>query len=72
LELLTYPETRFAYALLMLERFVKVKCALVDTVQTSVWEEYKEKQCDPSLIYLRAELPMAAIELKWCVKFIVH
>jgi hypothetical protein len=44
LELLTYPETRFAYALLMLERFQKVKRALIQTVKSSDWETYKTKQ----------------------------
>lgn len=44
LELLTYPDTRFAYALLMLERFRKVKRTLIQTVKSSDWETYRTKQ----------------------------
>lgn len=52
LELLTYPETRFAYALLMLERFVRVKRALIDTVQVGTWEIYKAKQYVAVLLFV--------------------
>jgi hypothetical protein len=43
-ELLTLPDTRFAYSLIMLERFKLVKSSLKQTVQSPKWSEYKSRQ----------------------------
>jgi hypothetical protein len=43
-ELLTLPDTRFAYSLIILERFKLVKSSLKQTVQSPKWNEYKFRQ----------------------------
>jgi hypothetical protein len=50
LELLSLPETRFAYSLIMLERLVVVKKALQQTVASQQWKRYKSKQCVPEIL----------------------
>jgi hypothetical protein len=69
LELLSLPETRFAYSLIMLERFVVVKKALQQTVASQQWKRYKSKQCVPEIFCVESDSSRdGKVASLWCAR----